>query len=254
MIVRLIAVAVLLTGCGAATPSDEDAPLDASEWLSIAVTEDGADRPLVDGTQIRLSFTDGQLGATAGCNSVGGPYRIEGGLLLFEGGGMTEMGCDDERHAQDDWLLGFLSSRPSMVVGDDKLTLTSGETVVTLQDSEVAEPDLPLTGTRWTVDSIISGDTVSSVPNGARATLTFTDDGRIEANTGCNTGSGSYEVSGASLRISEFFITLGGCDGPTAQLESALTAVIKPGQLEYAIDASSLTLMSGDQGLALRGD
>lgn len=254
MIARLIAVAVLLTGCGAATPSDAGAPLDGSEWLSIAVTDDGTDRPLVDGTQIRLSFTDGQLGATAGCNSLGGPYRIEDGLLLFEGGGMTEMGCDDERHAQDDWLVGLLSSRPTIAVRDDKLTLTSGETVVTFQDSEVAEPDLPLTGTRWTVDSVISGDTVSSVPNGARATLTFTDDGRIEANTGCNTGSGSYEVSGKSLRIAEFFITLDGCDDPTAQLESELTAVMKPGQLEYAIDASFLTLLSGNQGLALRGD
>ena len=249
---RPILPLLVLTAC-TAMPEPSGATLDGSEWLSIAVTEDGADRPLVDGTQIRLSFTDGQLGASAGCNSIGGAYRIEDGVLLFEGGEMTEMGCDDERHAQDDWLVAFIGSRPSIVQDGDKLALTSGATVVTLQDSEVAEPDLPLTGTTWTVDSIISGDAVSSVPNGASATLVFTDDGRLEVDNGCNTGGGGYEVTDGTLRVGELMTTLRACDAPAAQLESAVMGVLNAGEIEYAIDAGSLTLMAGDQGLGLRG-
>jgi heat shock protein HslJ len=246
---RSLLLLLLLTACTV----QPEAPLDGTEWLSIAVTEDGEDRPLVDGTQIRLSFADGQLGASAGCNTMGGTYRIEDGRLLFVGGGMTEMGCDDERHAQDDWLLGFIGAQPSIAQEGDKLTLTSGATVIALQDTEVAEPDLPLTGTTWTVDSIISGDAVSSVPNGAPATLVFTDDGRLEVNTGCNTGGGTYEVTDGTLRVSELMTTLRACDGAAAQLESAVMGVLNAGEIAYAIDAGSLTLMAGDQGLGLRG-
>lgn len=246
---RPLLLLLALTACGGMPgPS-----LDGSEWLSTAVTEDGADRPLVDGTRIRLSFTDGQLGASAGCNTMGGAYRIEDGRLIFEGGGMTEMGCDDERHAQDDWLFGFLGSRPAVAQEGDKLTLTSGGTVIALQDSEVAEPDLALVGTTWTVDSIISGDAVSSVPDGANATLVFTDDGRVEVDTGCNTGGGTYEVSGGTLRIREVFITLIGCGRGPSQLEEAVMAVLGAEELDYAIDAGRLTLMAGNRGLALRG-
>ena len=246
---RPIVLLLALTACSVQSGSG----LDGTEWLSTAVTEDGEDRPLVDGTQIRISFNDGQLRASGGCNSMGGAYRVDDGRLTFEGGGMTEMGCDDERHAQDDWLFGFLGSQPSIAHDGDKLTLTSGETVIALQDSEVAEPDLPLEGTTWTVDSLISGDAVSSVPNGATATLVFTDDGRVEVDTGCNTGGGPYEMTDGTLRIGDVMTTLIGCDGAVAQLEMAVLAVLHAGEIDYAIDAGTLTLMAGDQGLGLRG-
>jgi heat shock protein HslJ len=249
MALRLALVAALLVGCDTAPASI----LDGTEWLSIAVTEDGADRPLVDGTQIRLDFTDGELAASAGCNTIGGSYRIDDGTLIFEGGGMTEMGCDDERHAQDDWLVSFLDSRPSVVQEGDKLTLTSGSTVIALQDREVAEPDVPLTGTTWTVDSIIGGDAVSSVPNGAVATLVFTDDGRVEIDNGCNVGGGAYEVTGGTMRLSEIMTTLRACDAAQGQLEGAVMAVLNAGEIAWAIDAGALTLMAGDDGIGLRG-
>ena len=150
---RPILILLALTACS----TGPEQTLDGTEWLSTAVTEDGADRPLVDGTRIRVSFTDGELAASAGCNTMGGAYRIEEGLLVVEGGAITEMGCDEQRHAQDDWLFGFLGSQPAIAQEGDKLTLTSGETVIALQDREVAEPDLPLTGTTWTVDTILCG-------------------------------------------------------------------------------------------------
>ena len=249
MTLRIAVIVALLAGC-TAPPLDA---LDGTEWLSTAVTEGGADRPLVDGTQIRLSFTDGQLGASAGCNTMGGPYQVQDGRLIVEGGAMTEMGCDDERHAQDDWLFGFIGSQPLLAQEGDKLTLTAGETVIALRDSEIAEPDLPLTGTTWTVDSIITGDVVSSVPNGATATLLFTDDGRLEVDNGCNIGGGTYEVTDGTLRVGELMTTLRACDAPAAQLESAVMGVLHAEEIEYAVDAGSLTLIAGDQGLGLRG-
>ena len=253
MIARLIVLAFVLAGCDLLGDAGGGA-LDGTEWLSLAVTEDGEDRPLVDGTQIHLRFTDGQLGASAGCNSMNGAYRLEEGRLIVESGGVTEMGCDEQQHAQDEWLFGFIGAMPSVAQEGDKLTLTSGATVITLQDREIAEPDLPLTGTTWTVDSIISGEAASSVPNGATATRVFTDDGRLEFDNGCNTGGGTYEAADGTLRIGELMTTLRGCEGPAVQLETAMMGVLNSAAIEYTIDAGSLTLIAGDQGLGLRGN
>jgi heat shock protein HslJ len=246
---RPILILFGLTACSAISQPT----LDGTEWLSTAVTESGADRPLLDGTQVRLGFKDGQLAASAGCNSMGGDYRIDSGRLVFDGGWMTEMGCDEERAAQDDWLFRFLGAQPTIAQDGDKVTLTSGDVVIALLGAEVAEPDLPLTGTTWTVDTIVNGDAASSVPDDAVATLVFTDDGRVEVDTGCNNGSGTYEATDRALRIGSVEQTLMLCGGAAGQLESAVLAVINTGELDYVIDAGSLTLMHGDQGLVLRG-
>lgn len=245
---RLVLLGLVLAGCAAA-PSGPT--VDEREFLSTSVTEDGQDRPLVDGTQIRLTFNDGQIGASAGCNIMGGSYRIEDGRLLFEGGGMTEMGCDDARHAQDDWLFGFLGSQPTISLDGSDLTLAAGGTVVELVDREVADPDRDLVGPTWTVASIISGDAVSSVPNGVVATLTFADDGRFDVQTGCNEGGGSYEVDGDRLRFGDIETTDIGCLGGARQLEAAVLAVLAADELAYEIDAASLQISAGDRGLGL---
>lgn len=240
--------AILLVGCGAGP----GASLEGREFLSTSVTEDGVNRPLVADTQIRLSFRDGQIGASAGCNSIGGTYRLEGDRLVFEGGGMTEMGCDDERHAQDDWLAEFLGSGPVVSLVGSELRLTSDGTVIALQDSEVAEPDLPLVGTVWTVDSIFSGDTAMSVAD-AVATFEFSDDGRVEVQTGCNEGSGRYEITDGSLRFIDVVVTERACDGAAGAMEAAVLPVLGAESLTWAIDTGNLTIMAGENGLGLRG-
>lgn len=245
---------VLLAACGGDAAPGGNTGLDGRDFLSTSVTDGGADRPLVAGTQIRIGFDDGQIGTSAGCNTIGGTYRIEDGVLVFEGGGMTEIGCDDERHAQDDWLAEFLGSRPTVTQSGSELQLSSEGTVITFQDSEVAEPDLTLTGTTWAVDSLISGDAVSSVPGGAEANFTFADDGRVQVNTGCNQGSGRYEVTNGTLRFVDVSVTEMACDVPGGQLEAAILPLLGVDELSWAIDAGTLTLMAGDQGLALRGE
>jgi heat shock protein HslJ len=245
----LILVAGMLASCG----SGATAGVDGREFLSTSVTEDGAPMALVPGTRVRLSFGDGQLGASAGCNSIGGGFRIEGGVLVFDGGGMTEMGCDPDRHAQDEWLVAFLASRPTVELEGADLVLTSGGTIIALVDREVAEPDLPLTGTTWTVDTIISGHSASTVPVGGVATLHFADDGRVEVGTGCNTGSGRYETTGDELRFTDVVVTERVCAGEASALEAAVLPIIGAESVTYAIDASRLTLQAGNDGLGLVG-
>ena len=248
--IAALAGTVLLTACSVGAPP---AALDGRTFVSTAVTQGGEPFELVPDTEIRLTFTDGNLSASAGCNTIGGTYRLDGGTLVFEGGGMTEMGCDPERHAQDDWLSELLGSRPSLSLAGNELGITAGDTVISLVDREIAEPDLPLIGPLWTVDSLFSGDAVSSLPDGAVATLQFADDGTLEINAGCNTGSGRYTVDGSTMSLGDVVLTDMACAGAGGELEEAVLRVLSAGDLDFSIDAGSLTIMAGDVGLGLRG-
>ena len=72
--------------------------------------------------------------------------------------------------------------------------------------------------------------------------------------TGCNQGGGRFEVSGETLRFVDVAVTEMACDGPGGQLEASVLPVIGAEGLTWAIDSGTLTLMAGDNGLALRGD
>jgi heat shock protein HslJ len=219
-------------------------------FLSTGVTVDGAPFALVAGTRIRLIFDNGTLSANAGCNIIGGSLVIDGNTLRFSGASMTEMGCDEPRHAQDDWLVTFLSSSPTFVLNGNDLALTSGITVVTLLDREIAEPDQPLAGPTWSLASFISGDVVSSVPVGISAAFTFAEDGTLSANFGCNSGGGTYAIDGDTITFSDVVMTKMACGGAAGQVESAVLSVIgAEGLIQFAIDADSLTFTAGELGL-----
>lgn len=230
-------------------PGTNGGTVSGRQFLSVNVTDGGQPRPLVDGTRIRLTFENEQLSAQAGCNIIGGSYVIEEGKLVFSGGSMTEMGCDEPRMAQDEWLVSFLGSQPTLTLEGDNLTLVGGQTTISLLDSEVAEPDQPLVGTTWTLMSIISGDAVSSVPAGVVATMSFGADGSVEVNPGCNNGGGTYAVDGDSISFSDIITTKMACAGPQMQVENAVLQVLSTDGLTFAIDAGVLTIMAGNIGL-----
>ena len=221
------------------------------QFLSVAVTEDGAPKALVAGTRIRLNFGSEELGASAGCNSIGGTFRVESGRLVFAGGDMTAMGCDQARHDQDDWLVAFLASQPALSLAGNELTLHSTTIAVRLMDREVVEPDAALAGPTWTVTSIISGDAVSSVPPDAVATLVFRADGSLEVNAGCNRGGGLWQAVAGGIELGPLLLTKMACAGAGAALEGAVLSVLEAGTVTAGIEASILTIRAGPNGLQL---
>jgi heat shock protein HslJ len=127
----LLAIAVaVVTACGAtAANTSTTEGLAGREFSSTAVQ--GHD--LVPGTRVRLAFNkDGTLGAGAGCNSMGGRWSLDGTTLRVEISQMTEMGCPDERFAQDDWLIDWLASGLTATIDGDELVLTGAGVTMTL--------------------------------------------------------------------------------------------------------------------------
>jgi len=156
--------------------------------------------------------------------------------------------------AQETWFIQLLSSQPTLAVDGDTLTVTSGDAVITMLDREVAEPDAQLVGPKWTVESIIMGETAVSVPQGATAWLQFGADGRLSLNTGCNSGGGPYTADGATITFGAIAMTKMACAGAAGQLEQAVMAVLNARTVDYSIDAQTLTLEAGAAGLQLVAD
>ena len=235
-------------------PSDEPQGLDGRQFLSTSVMQGDEEIQLVVDTRIQVTFEDGRVGINAGCNTMSGEYTLEDDTLVVGQMAMTEMGCDPPRMEQDEWVASFFGDQPTVALDGDELVLTVGDTSITLLDREVAIPDLELVGPTWTVDSIFSGDAVSSVPMGVVATLVFHDDGTVEVSPGCNSGSGDYTVDDeGSITFSSIALTRMACQGPAMQMESTVLAVLEADGLTYSIDALNLQLMAGTEGLGLVG-
>jgi heat shock protein HslJ len=238
----------------APTPTASLSPpaLAGRTFLSTAVTDNGVPRQLAQDTRIRLQFVDGRLVANAGCNTMGGAYSLAGNVLHVEGLSMTEMGCDPERHAQDDWVAKLLAAGPTLAVDGANLAVEAGDTRITLLDREVAEPDKSLIGPTWVVTGFVDGDVAGSL-GPTSASLVFGADGRVHVDTGCNTGAGSYVLDEAArtLRISAIGLTKKACADQGGASERAVLAVIGTDVVSYEIDSSNLTLTAGRRGLQL---
>jgi heat shock protein HslJ len=241
---------MLAGGCGGdgAGGPGNGWPSDRTFW-STAVTGP----TLVPGTRIELRFfDDGRVSAQAGCNHLGGNGSIEDGALVVSDFSTTEMGCDEPRHSQDQWLSAFLTRKPLFVLNGDQLVLNGGEIKIEMIDRKVADPDRSLYGVRWELESILSKDTASSVPAGAAAHVEFTQAGRVTASAGCNSIGGGAEASGDKIAFSDLETTLIGCPEPQRTVETVLLRVLKD-KVTFKIDGQTLTLThpSGD-GLQFR--
>lgn len=246
---RVLAAVILLAACGDDDPGSSGAAdrLDGRTFLSESV--DG--RTLVPDTRLRLSFDDGRLSAHAGCNSLSAPYDLVDDRLVVPGDEIstTDMGCDPPRHAQDEWLAALLQDRPRVDLRDSSLTLTSADAAVQLLDRVVADPDRPLLGTVWRVDTVLEGDAASSVPDDRPVTLEVDGGGTLTAaSEGCTAVQVEVNVDADEgvLELGDATVDLIGCPAPW----NAVVQLLGAGHLDYSIEASRLTLTSGDAGIA----
>lgn len=126
-----------------AEPVREDARLRlvGTTFTGTTVTEGGAPRPLVEGTDITVTFENNQHTGediarwNAGCNTSGGPVAISADRLdVGPDGGSTSAGCPQARYDQDDWLREFFHADPYWTLDNGVLTLTVDDTVITLAE------------------------------------------------------------------------------------------------------------------------
>lgn len=228
----------LLLGACSTAPGDDLAG-------TTFVGDDVTGRDLVAGTEVSLRFEHGGLNASAGCNQLLAEVRWRDDTLVATDLSMTEMGCGTALHEQDDWLADVLTGAPQVTRDGATLRVVGEGATITL----VAETDTPLEGTRWLVDGLVEGASVSSLPDGTAASLTI-DDGRLAAELGCNTGSTDVSVGQTTIGIGQLAQTMMACPEDEMTVERHLTQVLRD-EVDYEVDGNRLVLGDGEIGLHL---
>ncbi len=218
-------------------------------YLSTSVTEDGQPKPLVDGTTLTLTFTDGGISAGAGCNTMFGSGGIVEGVLVVESLAGTQMACDSALMEQEQWWGQFLVAEPAADVGDRALTLRTPTAVVAMVSAETV-PDLPLDGTAWRLDTILSGETASSVPAGVASSLAVSGGSLTVAVDDCRATVIPVAVSSTTITFDADGFAASSCSGDAAIVDAAVMAVFAHDQVGYIIDVDRLTI-SGRDGAGL---
>jgi heat shock protein HslJ len=244
---------LLVLGCGSEAPADgassarlTRAALDGMQFL----LERSENLALVPGSKLTLSFREKELSFGANCNGHFGAYELRDGSLIIDGFASTTRACGPELEGQDQRIAAFFSSRPLIARNGDLLTFTGAEAVLTFIDREVADPDRPLVGTPWTVDTYIDGDFASNVVLPDDPTLAFGSDGKLRFYTACNAGEVDYVVTGRTLTFSNLGHHEAGCPGASAaEAERHVLAVLAPGTATFEIDAQRLTIRRDKLGL-----
>jgi heat shock protein HslJ len=249
---------LVLAGCGddggSGATGRTDLRLDGTSWIGTKITQDGADRPLVAGSTLRVDFSGRSISAVAGCNHLHGDYTLSGDRLEVGTLASTEMGCDQALMDQDAWLSGTVLAAPlTAKVDGHTLTLSRPGLEVVLTDRRIASPDVPLQGTAWQLDGIRDGDGVSSVPGGVRRpTLTIETDGTVVLHTGCNSGGSTATVDGSTIPFGPVITTKMAClDKAGQQTERAVLDVLD-GSVTWSVTEQTLTLTKGNRGLVYR--
>jgi heat shock protein HslJ len=204
---------------------------------------------LVEGSEVSLRFDAGSLGISAGCNQMGGAYAVTDGVLTVGPMMTTEMACEEPLMAQDQWISAFVNGAAVTLEGDT-LTLSKEGVTITATDKEVAKPDLPVEGTVWMVEGLVSNQAVSSMPAGVEASLVFAD-GKVAVDAGCNKGSGTAEIGDTSITFGPIATTKMFCEGAAGEVEQQVLGVLT-GEVAYTVDADVLQLRGAGGGLDLR--
>lgn len=102
-----------------------------------------------------------------------------------------------------------------------------------------SDPPNPLAGETWLLQSI---DGEAALPDAA-VTLAFDSDGdTFQGDAGCNSYSGSYELSGDTFGVLEVMITEMYCPEPGVMAQEARYVELLGGATAYTLEGDTLTL------------
>jgi heat shock protein HslJ len=152
-----------------------------------------------------------------------------------------------------------MTASPLLTQAGPRLTLEGTEATLEFLDRELANPDRPLTGRIWTIDTFIDGGAASNFGLQVSPTVEFRDDGSLRVFTTCNVGEGTYGLGEGALAgamaLSDVAYTEEVCDPSGSEAaRDRIMQVIAAGTVGFEIEAARLTLLRGELGLSATTD
>lgn len=254
----LASAGLLLSACGTESGAgseggsggrsvDSGQSVTGVRWNVESLTLGGKKHAAPDDAYLKIG-KDGRSGGSYGCNHVGADVSVDGDTLDFGKPLMTKRACADEgRMAFEKNLVRALGAgKFTAKVEGDRMTLTSAKGDHVDFTSGPAEPDTPLTGTKWTVHTIGAGKTAASLPKAlsGKVHLTF-GDGKVRGTLGCNDVTAKAEAKDGGITFGAPATTRKLCPGDAMKTERALLKLFD-GKARYEVKQDALTLTASD--------
>lgn len=107
-----------------------------------------------------------------------------------------------------------------------------------------SDSDVELIGTTWTLNEASTASGEATTPE-KDAYVEFTEDGRVEGNSGCNGYGGDAEIDGDQITLGPIVGTMRACDGATGAVDQAFGTVLQ-GTITASVSGDALTLTNAD--------
>lgn len=249
--VLVLAALLVLAACArpaANQPAADDGPDVLGSWELAAAWTGGRSLSWPEGARATLELDERQVSGTSFCNRYAGDYRLDGYAITIGTLGGTEMACDREVMDAERAFLTALAAVENITRDDDALVLSSPDVSLTFT-RQGAAPDRELTGTTWTLDTLVDGEVASSVLGAAM--LQLAPDGTATGGTGCRGFLGTWQVVGDVLSLDLTRDDVG-CPADLGRQDGHVLAVLDSAP-QFAIDGDRLTLTAPDaRALAYR--
>ncbi|WP_063007418.1 META domain-containing protein [Nocardia kruczakiae] len=137
-ILRIVPVLAVLAAGVACSSGNDSTPTDSTPVGHTYVSTDVQGPRIPGDGPLRLTFTEGRLSATAGCNTLMGSADLAGSTLHTGPLAGTRMACVGDRAGADEWATSLLQASPAWSLDGATLTLKTADRAVTLHESEPA--------------------------------------------------------------------------------------------------------------------
>lgn len=230
---------------GGSDTARSDVPVTGVAWQVDSLTVGGKKTEAPEGSRLEID-PKGRATAYFGCNHIGARAEVEGDRITLSEPSRTEMACGEGVDAFEEAAVSALDGELTAKLSGEELTLTAeGGDTMALTEERPAD----LAGTRWAVNTLIDGETATSVPADLPKErvphLTFGEDGTVQGNYGCNSYRGKATVKDATITFGPPAGTKKLCPDAEMETERAVLAALD-GPATYTIKGSTLTITTDD--------
>ena len=237
-----LALGLVVGGCGSdddeeAETQGEAASLENVPW----VLSSGLDVEGWEQAAPSVTFADGTVGGSTGCNRFTASYTLDGDAVELGTIASTQIACPPPADAVERAYVDALGRVAGWRLDGEELVLLDED------DAEVLRYGAASPVGEWEVTAFLNGDAVSSPLPGTTLTATFGDDGSLSGSSGCNNYMSTYTTNQGAIEIEPPGGTKKFCAEPEGVMEQeAAYLAALPTAVQYRIDGGSLSLLSAD--------
>jgi heat shock protein HslJ len=246
----LAGLAILIgLAAGCSTGPGAGGTIDGTSWILRSYVSSGAQVDVADGVFADATFDRDQLSGFSGCNDFTTSFEVDGSKLAIGELASTMMACEGAPADVEAGYRSALGITAAYTATSTELTLLDvNGTILALFD---AAPANPLAGVAWRITDYAVDESAMAVPvEGSEPTVSFIEGGQVSGDTGCNTFSGSYRISGSIVIIGRVASTRMACEEALMAQETAILAALT-GATTFSVRGDTATLRDRDGRLVL---